>query len=246
VAILLSVTVVILDSEDDLHARYGGRVLRDRVGLHPAVHREYALRLMLVRGRCATRAASSGSSTWCRSCRPTCRCCSRQPAPADRAGAARAALFRILKLVQYSSEAGVLLGALLRSRYKILVFLYTMLTIVLIFGALMYVVEGPEQRLHQHSHRHVLGDRDRGDGRLRRHRPVTPFGRFIASVLVLIGYSIIAVPTGIYTAELAKTMRRSAAACAARNAGCLDHEVDAWHCRQCGRGLPDAEEPAAA
>jgi voltage-gated potassium channel len=76
--------------------------------------------------------------------------------------------------------------------------------------------------------------------------PLTPFGRFIASLLVLIGYSIIAVPTGIYTAELAKTMRPKRRTVRCRECGLVDHEQDAWHCRQCGRALPDAEETAEA
>jgi voltage-gated potassium channel len=74
--------------------------------------------------------------------------------------------------------------------------------------------------------------------------PQTVLGRFVTSVLILIGYSIIAVPTGIYTAELANTMRdaeraakRDARGCPA--CGLEGHEPDAKHCRQCGERLPE-------
>ena len=69
--------------------------------------------------------------------------------------------------------------------------------------------------------------------------PGTPLGRFMTSVLILIGYSIIAVPTGIYTAELARTMReRDRLRVRCVECGLPDHEADAWHCRKCGRMLP--------
>lgn len=147
-------------------------------------------------------------------------------------------VFRVLKLVEYSSEAGVLIDALLRSRRKISVFIATLLTIVVIFGALMYVVEGPENgftSIPTGMYWAVVTVATVGFGDI---APATGFGRFVTSVLIVIGYSIIAVPTGIYTAELARTMqpRRTRVRCA--ECGLPDHESDAWHCRQCGRALP--------
>jgi voltage-gated potassium channel len=135
---------------------------------------------------------------------------------------------------------------MLNSRRKILVFLYAMLTIVAIFGAIMYLVEGPENgytSIPIGMYWAIVTVSTVGFGDI---TPVTPFGRFIASLLVLIGYSIIAVPTGIYTAELAKTMRPKRRAVRCRECGLVDHEQDAWHCRQCGRALPDTEETAEA
>jgi voltage-gated potassium channel len=149
-------------------------------------------------------------------------------------------VFRVLKLAEYSSEAGVLVEALLRSRRKIFVFISTLLTIVVIFGALMYVVEGPEHgftSIPTSMYWAVVTVATVGFGDI---APATSFGRFVTSVLIVIGYSIIAVPTGIYTAELARTMmpKRRQTRCA--ECGLIDHEADAWHCRRCGRGLPDA------
>ena len=147
-------------------------------------------------------------------------------------------IFRVLKLVEYSSEAGVLIEALLRSRRKIFVFIATLLTIVVIFGALMYVVEGPEKgftSIPTGMYWAIVTVATVGFGDI---APTTSFGRFITSVLIVIGYSIIAVPTGIYTAELARGLipKRRAVRCV--ECGLPDHETDAWHCRKCGRSLP--------
>ena len=153
-------------------------------------------------------------------------------------------LFRILKLTQYVEEGGVLAGALWRSRRKIFVFLSALITVVVIFAALMYVVEGPEHgftSIPASMYWAVVTMATVGYGDI---APQTGVGRFIASVLILIGYSVIAVPTGIYTAELASSLRE-----AAHETGHLDrrgcpecglegHDPDANFCRGCGHGLP--------
>ena len=150
-------------------------------------------------------------------------------------------IFRVLKLVQYSSEAGVLMLALLRSRRKIAVFIATLLTITVIFGALMYVIEGPAHgfdSIPTGMYWAVVTMATVGFGDI---APGTPFGRLVTSVLILIGYSIIAVPTGIYTAELARSMQKPRRRVRCGECGLPDHEADAWHCRQCGRALPQEE-----
>ena len=150
-------------------------------------------------------------------------------------------VFRVLKLVEYSSEAGVLIDALLRSRRKIFVFICTLMTIVVIFGALMYVAEGPEHGFHSiptGMYWAVVTVATVGFGDI---APGTAFGRFVTSVLIIIGYSIIAVPTGIYTAELARSMQPKRHSVRCVECGLPDHEADAWHCRKCGRALPSDE-----
>jgi len=147
-------------------------------------------------------------------------------------------VFRVLKLVEYSSEAGVLVQALVRSRRKISVFIAALLTIVVIFGALMYVVEGPENgftSIPAGMYWAIVTVGTVGFGDI---APATAFGRFVTSLLIVIGYSIIAVPTGIYTAELARSLqpRRRHVRCG--TCGLPDHEADAWHCRKCGTVLP--------
>lgn len=153
-------------------------------------------------------------------------------------------LFRILKLTQYVEEGGVLAGALWRSRRKIFVFLSAILTVVVIFAALMYVVEGPAHgftSIPTSMYWAVVTMATVGYGDI---APQTGVGRFLASVLILIGYSVIAVPTGIYTAELASSLRE-----AAHEPGHLDrrgcpecglegHDPSASFCRGCGHALP--------
>ena len=151
-------------------------------------------------------------------------------------------IFRVLKLAEYSSEAGVLIQALLRARRKILVFVGTVLTITVVFGALMYVIEGPAHgytSIPTGMYWAVVTMATVGFGDI---APGTALGRFVTSVLIIIGYSIIAVPTGIYTAELARTMQPKRRNVRCAECGLIDHETDAWHCRKCGRGLPEASE----
>ena len=119
-----------------------------------------------------------------------------------------------------------------------------MLTLVVIFGALMYVVEGPEHgftSIPTSMYWAIVTMATVGFGDI---APQTTAGRAITSVLILIGYSIIAVPTGIYTAELASSLRE-----ASHERGHLDrrgcpecglegHDPDALHCRHCGARLP--------
>ena len=155
-------------------------------------------------------------------------------------------IFRVLKLVQYSSEAGVLITAMKGSRRKIFVFVCALLTIVVIFGALMYVVEGPEHgftSIPAGMYWAIVTVGTVGFGDI---APVTPFGRFVTSVLIVIGYSIIAVPTGIYTAELANTLRPQRRLARCTQCGLTEHEADAWHCRSCGACLPAPSSDAAS
>ena len=147
-------------------------------------------------------------------------------------------IFRILKLANYSSEAGVLVNALWRSRRKIFVFVATVLTVTVIFGALMYVIEGPDNDFHSiptGMYWAIVTMATLGYGDI---TPATTLGRFLTSTLVIIGYSIIAVPTGIYTAELARSMQPKRRRVRCGECGLPEHETDAWHCRNCGRALP--------
>jgi voltage-gated potassium channel len=240
VAILLSVVVVILDSEAGLQARWSDLFYALEWGFTLLFTAEYALRLLLVR-RPMRYALSFFGLIDLLSILPTYL--SLLFAGSQFLLVVRILrvlrIFRVLKLVEYSSEAGVLLGALLRSRRKILVFLYVILTIVTIFGAIMYLVEGPDNgftSIPVAMYWAIVTVSTVGFGDL---VPMTPLGRFITSLLVLIGYSIIAVPTGIYTAELARTMRPQRRNVRCQECGLIDHEADAWHCRKCGRTLPD-------
>jgi voltage-gated potassium channel len=157
-------------------------------------------------------------------------------------------LFRILKLTRYVEESGVLMQSLWRSRRKVLVFLFTVLTITVIAGALMYLIEGPKNgftSIPTSMYWAIVTMATVGFGDV---VPQTTLGRFVTSALILIGYSIIAVPTGIYTAELASTMREAEDAHRHDNRGCPQcglegHDRDALFCRRCGTRLPAPLNP---
>jgi voltage-gated potassium channel len=150
-------------------------------------------------------------------------------------------IFRILKLTRYVGEADLLWYTLVRARRKVLVFFSVILTLVLIFGALMYLIEGPEDgftSIPTSMYWAIVTMTTVGFGDI---TPKTPLGKLITSLIILIGYSIIAVPTGIFTAELAAGMRAKRKHIACGRCGQNDHEGDADYCRQCGAPLPAAE-----
>ena len=146
-------------------------------------------------------------------------------------------IFRVLKLVRYIDEASVLSDALANSWRKILVFLAAIFALVTIFGAVMFLIEGPENgfdNIPLSMYWAVVTVATVGFGDI---APVTPLGRTVASMLMLIGYGIIAVPTGIYTAELAGSMNRHFRGRRCDACGQAGHEGDAVYCRVCGARL---------
>ena len=149
-------------------------------------------------------------------------------------------VFRLLKLTRYISESGLMVEALLRSRRKILVFMVFMLTLVTVFGALMYLIEGPDNGFTSipiGMYWAIVTVATVGFGDI---APVTPLGRMVTSVLILIGYGIIAVPTGIYTAELMNTLRDSIDSRECTRCGLVGHLSDARYCRRCGERFSEA------
>lgn len=145
-------------------------------------------------------------------------------------------VFRVLKLAAYVGEADALMRALNSSRRKIAVFLFTVFTIVVIFGSLMYVIEGPEHgftSIPRGVYWAVVTMTTVGYGDI---SPQTNVGQAVAAIIMVMGYGILAVPTGIVTAELVSDQRRvSGQACTQCSAE--GHEVDAVHCKQCGAKL---------
>jgi voltage-gated potassium channel len=145
-------------------------------------------------------------------------------------------VFRILKLAQFLGEAQVLVTALRASRRKITVFLGGIVTVVVIMGALMYVIEGEAHgftSIPTSMYWAVVTMTTVGYGDI---APRTPIGQFLASLLMILGYAIIAVPTGIVSVELAHAGRHvSRQACPA--CGAEGHDADASHCKYCGAAL---------
>ncbi|WP_320822257.1 ion transporter, partial [Reinekea sp.] len=147
-------------------------------------------------------------------------------------------VFRVLKLFSYLHEAEQLAWAMQASKRKILVFLYFVSTLVVVFGAIMYLIEGPEHgftSIPKSIYWAIVTLTTVGYGDV---APATPLGQLIASATMITGYAIIAVPTGIYTAELTQAMRTQRDARGCIGCGITGHEVDAEFCRRCGDALP--------
>jgi voltage-gated potassium channel len=147
-------------------------------------------------------------------------------------------VFRVLKLTEYLSEAGVLISALRSSRRKISVFLFTVITLVVLIGAMMYIVEGPANgftSIPVSMYWAIVTLTTVGYGDL---SPRTPLGQLLASFVMIIGYAIIAVPTGIVTSELtASRFQRGHSRQACPSCGSEGHDDDAVHCKYCGSAM---------
>jgi voltage-gated potassium channel len=146
-------------------------------------------------------------------------------------------IFRVLKLTEYLAEAGVITAALRASRRKIAVFLFTVLTLVVLIGAMMYVVEGPAHgftNIPISMYWAIVTLTTVGYGDL---SPQTPLGKFVASFVMIIGYAIIAVPTGIVTSEFTAARARGDSRQSCPECGREGHDSDAQHCKFCGSAL---------
>jgi len=146
-------------------------------------------------------------------------------------------VFRILKLAHFVGEARMLRAALHASIRKITVFLGVVLTIVIIVGALMYLIEGGENgftSIPLAIYWAIVTMTTVGYGDI---APQTLLGKVLASAVMIMGYAIIAVPTGIVTVELAASVKSSLRTDACPGCGADGHASDAVHCRYCGTKL---------
>jgi len=144
-------------------------------------------------------------------------------------------VFRVLKLAHLLSEASALRRALWSSRSKIVVFLSFVLIAVAIIGSSMYVIEGAEAgftSIPTGMYWAVVTMTTVGYGDI---APQSPIGKMLASVIMILGYSLIIVPTGIITAELAYAQPVTTQVCPE----CMGegHAPDAAHCKHCGARL---------
>ena len=146
-------------------------------------------------------------------------------------------IFRVLKLAEYLRESKVLAQAMRASGRKIAVFLLVVVTIVVIVGSLMYVIEGEENGFTSipiSIYWAIVTLTTVGYGDL---APATTLGRALAVVLMLTGYGIIAVPTGIVTVELTRANAQPVSSQACPGCGLGAHDFDAVYCRRCGAKL---------
>ena len=147
-------------------------------------------------------------------------------------------VFRLLKLSEYVTEANTLRRALRASRRKISVFLSAVVLLVIIIGALMYVIEGEEHgftSIPVSIYWAIVTLTTVGYGDL---SPRTPFGQILASIVMIVGYGIIAVPTGIVSVELAQAARQqNVTTQSCPSCGAEGHDPDALCCKYCGANL---------
>lgn len=152
-------------------------------------------------------------------------------------------IFRILRLMEFVGEARLLMDALKRSLRQILLFFSSILMVVTLFAALMYTIESPEAgftSIPMSIYWAIVSMTTVGYGDI---VPATPLGKAITVILMLIGYSIIAVPTGVFSAQVIRSIREdrySEEACP--GCGHDRHEKRARYCLRCGTWLDEESE----
>ncbi len=156
-------------------------------------------------------------------------------------------IFRILKLARYLGASNTLIKALKASRVKISVFLFAVIIVAIILGTIMYLVEGDEAgftSIPTSVYWCIVTLTTVGYGDI---SPITPLGQFIASLIMILGYGIIAVPTGIVSAEYtsqSKSKRKTEKYIPLNSQSCVNcmtekHRDDAEFCYKCGHNLHD-------
>lgn len=146
-------------------------------------------------------------------------------------------VFRVLKLAHFVGEASDLRAALHASARKIIVFLGTVMIIVVIVGALVYLIEGEASgftSIPQGMYWAVVTLTTVGYGDI---APQTVAGKLLASLIMILGYGIIAVPTGIVSAEMSAVRREGVSTQACPNCSSEGHQADAEFCKDCGSAL---------
>ena len=237
-AILLSVLVVMLDSVASISAAYGRQLYAAEWVFTGLFTVEYLLRLWTAKKPLAYARSFYGVvdllsvlPTWLSIVFP----------PGRFLVALRVLrvlrVFRILKLAEYVEQGAVLAAALRASRYKITVFVCTVLTVTVVVGALMYLLEGPSSgftSIPQSVYWAIVTLTTVGYGDV---APAGPLGKALAATLMILGYGIIAVPTGIVTLELDRASRASAPRRVCPGCGVDRHDPDATFCKYCGTQL---------
>ncbi|TGD75184.1 ion transporter [Mangrovimicrobium sediminis] len=242
--IITSVMVVLLDSIADYHRDYGALFLRIEWVFTALFTVEYLVRLWCVPNRKGYATSIYGVVDLLALLPTYLSLLLPQTAPLLIIRLLRILrIFRVLRLLALLNEANDLAGALHRSTRKIFVFFSLMIILATIFGCLIYVIEGPEHGFNNIPHSiywAIVTITTVGYGDV---TPQTPLGQILSSVGMLIGYAVIAVPTGIVTAEMTRGQMRERAD-RLRNlrncTTCAAAETDptAHYCRRCGSHLP--------
>lgn len=146
-------------------------------------------------------------------------------------------IFRVLKLAKYVGEANLLIRAIKSSSRKITIFLFFVITIVVVLGSLMYIIEGSEHgftSIPKSIYWAIVTLTTVGYGDI---APQTNMGQILAVIVMIMGYSIIAVPTGIVTVEMAQAFKNNVTTRACQACSLEGHDANAKFCKHCGEEL---------
>ena len=241
VLILISVAVVLLDSVASYHERFGAAFYRLEWGITVLFTIELALRIyclekpwLYLRSFYGVIDMLAVLPTWLALITP-----GAQTLVVIRL-LRILRLFRVLEMMALVGQGRLLLDALARSRGQIMLFLFSVLMLVTIFSSLLYLIEPPEAgftSIPKAIYWGVVTLTTVGYGDI---APVTPLGQFISMMIMLTGYSIIALPIGVFSVEVINALRRerySAEACP--GCGRSEHERNARYCKYCGTWLDE-------
>jgi voltage-gated potassium channel len=238
IAIVISVLAVLLESVTEIRTRYGVQLRAIEWTLTILFTIEYILRLASI-GRPLKYALSFYGIIDLLAILPTYL--SLFVAGSQSLVVIRALrllrIFRVLKLAHFVGEASMLRAAVYASTRKIIVFLAFILTLMLIVGSLMYLIEGGNSgftSIPQSIYWAVVTMTTVGYGDI---APATVLGKILASVVMIMGYGIIAVPTGIVTVELAQAGRKTVTTQVCPQCATDIHDPEANYCRICGARL---------
>lgn len=153
-------------------------------------------------------------------------------------------IFRILKLPQFVGASNQLTGAIAKSRTKIAVFLFSVMVVCIILGTLMYMIEGPEHgftSIPTSIYWTIVTLTTVGFGDI---TPITPLGQFVSVIIMFMGYGIIAVPTGLVTAQIINDHKVDLNTQVCPNCHTANHRDEAKYCYNCGKPLNPNENAA--
>ena len=147
-------------------------------------------------------------------------------------------IFRIFRMVKFLDESRFLMFTLIRSSRKIFIFLFFVILLTIFLGSLMYVIEFEQNSgfnsIPQSIYWAIVTITTVGYGDV---APVTALGKMIASFIMILGYAIIAVPSGIFSASVMQSEKRKMTAVKCQGCGCTNHSADAVFCKKCGEKI---------
>ncbi|MEJ4044404.1 ion transporter [Erwinia sp. SLM-02] len=150
-------------------------------------------------------------------------------------------LLRLVKVLRYIGSASVMWDSLYSARKKLLLFFGVLMILICLFGGLMYVIEGPEHgftSLPVSVYWATVTLTTVGYGDITPH---TALGRILSTILILLGYSLIAIPTGVMSSYMSDAMQRRRHQRMCHRCKDTRHEMSAHFCKSCGSALPESE-----